>query len=330
MSGWSELVTTALLGTGRRPLPVGLPAEWTGKDMAERDPAQRDLAERDPAQRDPAQRDPAQRDPAQRVLDLAARHRAWQRVAQAPPAPTRMTAVPPAPPHDRKPTPPEATTVLAGLLSRPIPALINLWLSCADAVGCGVPAAYWTRLARLAAHATAYDRPLLGRVLGERGRWFLQQNPDWRRLAADCALRQVQEAEGAVQGTGRRAQTVDYAPSDEMIQARPDAIFEHPDPWPPSVVAAAYAALGRGGPGRSSRDFAVGVGARLPGELYPGIGAAAEYYLQAPDASPALRRQIRTSFAIVEEAAFARARIEHAFGPPEAGAEFRRIEIPGV
>ena len=70
----------------------------------------------------------------------------------------------------------------------------------------------------------------------------------------------------------------------EMVRARPSVIFDHPDPWPTDVVAAAYAVLGCGAAGRTAREYAAGVGARLPVELYAGIGSAAEYYLQAPEA----------------------------------------------
>ena len=165
MTGWPELVTTALLGTGRRPVPSGISEIWATSIPAD------------------------QADPAVRLLDLAARHRAAQSGGHL----------------DRRSRPPNAVRRPRPLRrriacrhrqprrrcsvrcwSRPTPALVNFWLGCAEATGCGVPLRYWTRLARLAAHSTAYDRPLLGRVLGERGRWFLRQNPDWRRLAADA------------------------------------------------------------------------------------------------------------------------------------------------
>ena len=213
-----------------------------------------------------------------------------------------------------------------------MPALINFWLQCADTAGCGVPAPYWTRLARLAAHSTAYDRGLLGRVLGARGRWFLRQNPDWRRLAADAdpALRQAQGTRRPP-GTLRQAQGTPTRPTAEMVRARPKSIFDHPDPWPTDVVAAAYAVLGSGTLGRPARDYAAGVGARLPVELYANLGAAAEYYLQAPEAPPALRRAIRECFVIMERSAYTRARIEHAFQAlGESAVNLRRVEIPHV
>lgn len=304
MSGWPELVTTALLGTGRRPLPTGLPSSWGTKAQAKPDRPDRD--------------------PAVRLLELAARHRAVSRVSSTPGALPRAKAAEPIPLLDRRPPPAEAADVLAQLIVRPTPALINLWLACAATAGCGVPAPYWTRLARVAAHSTAYDRALLGRVLGERGRWFLRQNPDWRRLAADAAADVAHDPRPSDPGGDRQTTA-------ETVRARPYAIFDHPDPWPTDVVAAAYAVLGRGAVGRTTREYAAGVGARLPVELYAGLGSAAQYYLQAPEASPVLRRQIRASFVILEEAAFVRVRIEEAFRDPERGStRLRRVEIPNV
>src|SRR5215207_8340346 len=62
---WADLVTTALLGTDRRPVPDDLPGTWAG----------------------PVPRD----DPARRILDLAAQYRAWSRAG------TRLQATEPPP-----------------------------------------------------------------------------------------------------------------------------------------------------------------------------------------------------------------------------------------
>ena len=57
MAGWQDLVTTALLGTDRRPVPTGLPTLWAG---------------------------PATDDPTETVLARAARHRAAARAGIRP------------------------------------------------------------------------------------------------------------------------------------------------------------------------------------------------------------------------------------------------------
>jgi hypothetical protein len=303
MSSWTDLVTTALLGTGRRPLPEVLPESWA-----------------------PAVAAPGA-DPAVQLLDLAARHRAV-RAAGSPlitaPAASSAPPVSGAPTPDRTPTPPRAAAVLAGLLVRPSAELINHWLACADAAGCGIPAVHWTRLARLSAHSTTFDRHLLGRVLGPRGRWFLAQNPDWRRLAADCAPNtgRPPDQEAAEEA---RSSTADA----ESVRGRPESIFGHPDPWPGDLIAAAYAVLGTGSLGRRGREYARRVGARLPPERYDTIAPAATYYLEAPEATPGLRRQVRANFQTLEAAAFTRVEIGAAFATPP-GPPPSRIEIPHV
>ncbi len=308
MNDWSDLLTTALLGTGRRPLPGWLPEGWgTGVPV-----------------------DAGPVDPAVRVLDLAARHRAVRRASPASFAGPAAGAQTPAPPADRTQPPDAAVEILGDLLVRPNPDLINAWLARADIAGCAVPAVFWTRLARLAAHATAYDRRRLGRALGARGRWFLDQNPDWRRLAADCAPRDVDSPEPVDGDSPRRSATPAAPPSPETVRAKPMTIFNHPDPWPDDVVAAGFAVVGSAALGRKGREFGGRFGGRLPVERYRSIAAAAEYYLLAPEATPAQRRLIKESFVIMEQAAFARVQIERAFAPVPAAAGLSRVEVPDV
>ena len=150
---WAELVTTALLGTDRR-----------ADDL--------DAA-----------------DAPTVLLRRAARHRILDRLA-APPTeplgpdePASDRTAPPA--QDRPEAPAAADRLLEELLRTPDPALVSCWLTACAAHGRTAAPVHWTRLARLAARTTAYDRRALGDALGPRGRWFLRQNPDWRKLAAD-------------------------------------------------------------------------------------------------------------------------------------------------
>jgi hypothetical protein len=62
--------------------------------------------------------------------------------------------------------------------------LINHWLSACVGRCLLVSAEYWQPLAVLAAGSVGYDRRLLGMALGDRGIWFVHQNPSWERLAA--------------------------------------------------------------------------------------------------------------------------------------------------
>jgi hypothetical protein len=72
---------------------------------------------------------------------------------------------------------------LARLLSPPQVDLLNLWLATAAEHGQHASAAYWTPLAIVAARTTELDRTALAAALGDRGVWFVEQNPDWARLA---------------------------------------------------------------------------------------------------------------------------------------------------
>lgn len=283
---WAELVTTALLGTDRRPLEVA--------------------------------------DPPSEVLHQAARHRILDRLAATaggtgePPADEPAD---PAPPQDRPEAPDAADQLLEQLLRTPDPTLVSCWLSaCADRRYVVAPL-HWTVLARLAARSTAYDRVALGVALGPRGRWFLRQNPEWRRLAVD--------AEPTATGSDRPSAPTATGPlTVEDVLADPERLLTHPQPWTPDLVSAAYAVLGGEGQVPPARGYPTRLGVALPTALYPSIAKAGEYYVLAPDASPGHRRTVRDRFVALELAAYARAAIEHAFTDGSTG--FTRAEIPHV
>ena len=201
---WAELVTTALLGTDRRPLDAA--------------------------------------DPPGQVLHQAARHRILDRLAAPPVVGAPDPAEPPpsapaAPTQDGPPAPEPADRLLDQLLRTPDPALISCWLGvCADR-GYVVSALHWTTLARLAARSTGYDRTALGASLGPRGRWFLRQNPEWRRLAADA------EPSRGSHRAGRDPPPAAPLTAEDVL-AEPERLLDHPQPWGPDLVSAAYAVLG--------------------------------------------------------------------------------------
>jgi hypothetical protein len=157
MSDWGDVVTTALLGTNRRPVPDGLPGDWATTTEAV--------------------------DSAIAVLELAARHRAWSRAG------TRLAVADPpvlGPPVGAV-APADAQELLGRMLDRPRPTVINAWLAGSVSREWVVGPDHWAPLAELASRTVAYDRKLLAGALGPRGRWFLEQNPAWRRLAAQLA-----------------------------------------------------------------------------------------------------------------------------------------------
>lgn len=281
---WAELVTTALLGTDRRPLEVA--------------------------------------DPPVAVLREAARHRVLDRLAA--PEVAEQGPAGPAPGPDGPQAPDAADRLLTELLRIPDPALISCWLQVCAKHGGRVAAIHWTPLARLAARTTAYDRAALGAALGARGRWFLRQNPEWRRLAAD--------AERRPEPPPPAGETAAHRPplGAEEVLVDPELLLRRPQPWEPELVAAAYAVLGGAGAAPPPRSFASRLGVRLPPEHYPSIASAVEFYLLAPDLSPAQRRTIRERFVALEHAAYARAAIDHAFTHHDTDGSFTRAEIPHV
>ncbi len=300
---WAELVTTALLGTDRRPLDVV--------------------------------------DPPAEVLHLAARHRVLDRLAASAVSPATVghepvPTTPAAPAQDRPAAPEVADQLLEQLLRTPDPALVSCWLQICAAHGSVVDAVHWTVLARSAARSTAYDRTALAVALGPRGRWFLRQNPEWRKLAADAdaAVAPAPAPGAATPASARPAGGTTSSGSAtavlraEDVLADPERLLAHPQPWTAEVVSAAYAVLGGEGQVPPTRTFATRLGVALPTELYPSIARAGEYYVLAPDASPARRRTVRDRFVALELAAYARAAIQHAFTDGSTG--FTRAEIPHV
>ena len=227
MSSWTDLVTTALLGTERRPLPDDLPAGWSGRggDRREADGARE-----------------AGTQTASRVLALAARRRAVT-LAGAPldrvPVPAGSSPAPPAP------APRAAQDLLASMLAQPEPELVNLWLTACAARELGVVPDLWTRLARLASRSTAYDRVALLQVVGARGRWFFEQNPQWAALSCEA-----QAPSGA-------AAVLDGHPAPEAVP---------PDEDDSAVLAALQLVLG-GSLGAGTRAAAIEVASRLPLDL---------------------------------------------------------------
>jgi hypothetical protein len=181
VTGWDELVTTALLGTARRALPTGLPDAVAG------------LAQ-------------AQQDAGLAVLDAAAGFAAYRdagrRVGTCP-------EPPPAPRQTRDFAPDPAHELLLTFLADRAVGLVDAWLSACAARGLGVRARAWVPLATAAASPHGPDRGLVRAVLGGRGLAFLALHPRWRALAVS---RPAPASERAVApGPGWSAAATDLA-----------------------------------------------------------------------------------------------------------------------
>ncbi|WP_236655353.1 DUF5691 domain-containing protein [Streptacidiphilus carbonis] len=150
---WPELVTTALLGTDRRPLPVAPDA-----------------------------------DPAIALLDRAALHTVGRRAGLLPGA--AAPATPPAPEDPRPALPEAASHRLTMLLPAPgsnsgagslanVNELLPQYLAAANAHGYRVPAPLAPPLLD-AARARSELRGDAVQLAGPLGRWLAERNPDWR------------------------------------------------------------------------------------------------------------------------------------------------------
>ena len=184
-------MTTGLIGTDRRPVPDALPASWgSGLDHAS--------------------------DPAHAVLSIAARHRAASRAGDL------LLSCPPGPsgPPNRAPLASRAAhEILARLLSPPQVALLNVWLVAAVQSGQQASAAYWTPLAMVAARTAELDRTAFAAAIGDRGVWFIEQNPQWARLAKDLRSRPPDEA-------SPQHRVAEVEVTEDAVRADPELIMQ--------------------------------------------------------------------------------------------------------
>jgi hypothetical protein len=171
MTTWDDLLSTALVGTSRRPFALGeLAVE--GADRIEADGAEA------------------------AVLAGAALAAGYRRAGWIPPT-WRGTRATPAEPDDRPECTRAATQLLELLLNRGIrveggPELIVLhWLTAARNAGQRPPYRMIVDLLRFGTANTA-TRALTRQVIGPRGAWLAQHNPSWR-WAATVAPQDVVE-----------------------------------------------------------------------------------------------------------------------------------------
>jgi hypothetical protein len=292
MAVWEDVVTAGLIGTDRRPVPEHLPPSWA--------------TERDPAT-----------DPAHAVLSLAARHRAVTRAGGLP------GFCPPAalgPPNEKAVAGRTAHEILDRLLSPPQVDLLNLWLVAAAQHGQRVAAGYWTPLAMAAARISAVDRTALGRAIGERGAWFVAQNPQWGRLSSSLQSgMQDDPPPNRIAPSG--------AVTENAVHADPELILRAAVPWSQQLTETVLKIIGSGQLGESGPRYGASVGARLPLEHYELLRSALERGLGSDEPLTALTlRSVRDAFRALERVIWVRLEIESAFaGEPVT---VQRLEMP--
>jgi hypothetical protein len=291
MAGWEDVVTAGLIGTDRRPVPEQLPPSWA--------------TERDAAT-----------DPAHAVLSLAARHRAVTKAGGL------LASCPPAakgPPNREPAANRTAHEILDRLLSPPQVDLLNLWLVAAARHGQRAAASYWTPLAMVAARTNAVDRTALGRAIGERGRWFVAQNPQWTRLSS--SLRSGMHDDLSPDRTALGTVT------EAAVHDDPELILRAATPWSEQLSKTVLKIIGGGQLRERGLRYGATVGARLPLEHYEQLRSAVERGLGSDGPlTPLALRSAREAFRALERVIWVRVEIEAAF----AGRPIRvqRLEIP--
>ncbi|WP_329005287.1 DUF5691 domain-containing protein [Kribbella sp. NBC_00709] len=155
MKGWDGLVSSALLGTDRRPAHF--------EDLPEH--IQERLGDGG-------------------LLDAAALATVYKRAGRKPLR--ELEPIPAAPGEDRPLPRSGAIRRLAAMLGGFQTSALGEWLRAADARGWGVPPEHLPALADYARHRAEY-RPLVIAAAGRRARWLADLNPEWRYLHAAVA-----------------------------------------------------------------------------------------------------------------------------------------------
>jgi hypothetical protein len=292
MAVWEDVVATGLIGTDRRPVPEQLPPSW-GTELGQAI------------------------DPAHAVLSLAARHRVVTRAGGLP------ASCPPAAlgPPNREPVARRAAhEILDRLLSPPQVDLLNLWLIAAAQHGQRAAASYWTPLAMVAARTTAVDRPALGRAIGERGVWFVAQNPQWTRLSKSL---QSETHDDLAADRGAPSGVV----TEDAVRADPELIMAAPSPWSQQLSETVLKIIGSGQLREGGPRYAATIGARLPLEHYELVRLAMQQDPGSNEPQTALAlRSVREAFRALERVAWVRIEMESAFA--DKPITVQRLETP--
>jgi hypothetical protein len=293
MPVWEDVVATGLIGTDRRHVPEKLPGSW-GIEVDQ------------------------SIDPVHTVLTLAVRHRAVQRASGLLPT---CSAGSPAPP-DRQPLASRAAhEILARLLSPPQVDLLNLWLRAAGERGQRASGAYWTSLVMVAARTTELDRAALAAALGDRGVWFVQQNPEWARLAKGLRPQPKEQ----ISSEPNDSPGVEL--TKEAVRANPELIMSLTPPWPPGLTRAILAVILSGQLQQRAARYAAIVGARVPLQHYELLRSAAqEIPARELPLTPAALRSVREALLALERTVWIRIEMQSAFsGEPIM---VQHLEIP--
>ncbi len=214
---------------------------------------------------------------------------------------------------------PAAHEIFAGLLSPPQIDLLNLWLVAAVRHGQRVSAAYWTPLAMLAARNPDLDRTALVNAVGDRGVWFVEQNPQWARLAKSLRSRR--------QDASPERNAVALEVTEDAVRADPDLIMDAARPWSDQLTRTVVQIIGSGQLRQRGARYATGVGARLPLQHYELLRSAVPQILERQELlTPAGLRWVREALLALERTVWLRLEMRSAFSDEPIMVE--RLEIP--
>jgi hypothetical protein len=197
--------------------------------------------------------------------------------------------------------------------------LINLWLAAAAQHRRRASASFWTPLAMLAARTTHLDAAALARAVGERGIWFIAQNPQWARLSARIPSRLPDEPVPANDVTAEVGENA--------LRADPELIMRAATPWSTQLSRTVLQIIASGQLRERNARYAAAVGARMPLEHYELLrSAVAEITAQDQPPTPVGLRSVYQAFQALERVAWVRLEIDSAFTSQPIAVE--RLEIP--
>jgi len=164
------------------------------------------------------------------------------------------------------------------------------------------------------------DRTALARAIGERGVWFVAQNPQWTRLSSslrshlhDDLLSDPNPPEVVV--------------SEDAVRTDPQLILGAATPWSKHLSETVLKIIGSGRLREHRSRYAATIGLHLPLEHYELLRSAVQQRPVPDDAlTPLALRSIREAYRILERTVWVRIEIQSAFAGVAVAVQ--RLEIP--
>jgi hypothetical protein len=171
----------------------------------------------------------------------------------------------------------------------------------------------------VAARTSGLDRSALAKAIGDRGVWFIEQNPQWARLAK-VLLRARDEV-------ARQPEGSDYDVTENAVRADPELIMRAPVPWSIELSRTVLEIVGSGRLQNHGVRYAAVIGARLPLEHYELVqSTSAEIATGDQPLTPAGLRSVREALLALERTVWLRLEMRSAFtGEPII---VDRLEMP--